>query len=155
MKACQYRVALEDGRIICEKISEGNPEVGPNICGRCPVMGVNCEHLRFTLRKIGHTPIVVRYSNGRSEVWDENPPAVEFIHGACAEKVMPISGPQDCVGCQVRCPARREASHTIPTIVRDPIVADNGNVILFPTTSVHQARNAGYERAAQVASGQE
>lgn len=138
MKPCEYRTALEDGRIICEKITEGNPEVNPNICRHCPMTAINCQHLRFTLCKVGHKPILVRYGNGATEVWDDNPPGVELVRGACAEKVMPVTGARDCVGCRVRSPA-----HEVPARERQPVesatvVASVGNVIQFPTAAPRQ-----------------
>lgn len=145
MKPCEYREALDDGRIICEKITEGNPEVNPNICRRCPVTSINCQHLRFTLRKVGHKPIFVRYGNGATEVWDDNPPAVDFVRGACAEKVMPISSAQDCAGCQVHCPARevvreREPAHGVP------VTAPAGNVIPFRAIATRTSSDAPARR---------
>lgn len=140
MRPCKYREALDDGRIICEKITEGNPEVNPNICRRCPVAKINCEHLRFTLRKAGHKPIVVRYGNGVTEVWDENPPSVEFVRGACAEKVMPISGSRDCAGCQVRCPVWETPLPDRVPANGATVVASAGNVIRFPSLDSRDER---------------
>lgn len=155
MRRCEYREALEDGRVICQKVAEGNPEVDPSICRRCPVMAINCQHLRFTLRKLGHKPILVRFGNGRTEVWDDDPPAVEFIHGACAEKVMPISGARDCVGCRVRCPVRREPAPESRPAIREPVVARGSNVIMFPTAGLQRAQVDGssYDRSASATAG--
>jgi hypothetical protein len=99
MKPCSLRHAEEDGRVVCKKIVQGDNEVGPNICRACPVMAINCTHLRFTLQKITSTAILVRYGNGRSEVWAADPPRVALARGACAAKVMPIDGPKACAGC--------------------------------------------------------
>ncbi len=137
MKPCQFRQVREDGRMVCSKITEGNPGVDLGICRACPVMAINCTHLRFTLRKAGHQPILVRYGNGRSEVWDDDPLRVEFVQGACAEKVMPIRSPKQCVGCAVRCPARPVAVPDRRTPAREPAVAASADkVIPFPQSAI-------------------
>ncbi len=102
MKPCQFRHAEEDGRVVCEKIVQGDNEVGPNICRACPVMAINCSHLRFTLQKISSSSILVHYGDGRSEVWAGDPPRVTLAKGACAAKIMPIEGPKSCAGCALR-----------------------------------------------------
>lgn len=150
MRPCQYRSALDDGRIVCDKITEGSPEVNPNICRTCPVQAVNCQHLRFTLRKVGHKPIVVRFGNGASDVWDDDPPAVDLMRGACAEMVKPIRGWHDCVGCEARCAIWDDVPlDTGPLRTSAPQVANGapgGNVIWFPrrTEGVEGGRAAGW-----------
>ena len=137
MKPCQFRQVREDGRMVCSKITEGDPEVDLGICRTCPVMVINCTHLRFTLRKVGHQPILVRYGNGRSEVWDDDPLRVEFVQGACAEKVMPIRSPKQCVGCGLRCPARPLAAPQPRIAASEPaVVAQPDNVIPFPQSVI-------------------
>jgi hypothetical protein len=131
MRPCEYRTALDDGRIVCNKITEGSPEVNPNICRSCPLASINCSHLRFTLRKVGHKPILVRFGNGASAVWDDNPPAVELVRGACAEKVKPISSRRDCAGCDAQCPMWDNVPLQAP-LPRETAVASVGNVIRFP-----------------------
>lgn len=147
MRPCEYRTALDDGRIVCDKITEGNPEVNPNICRHCPLAVINCSHLRFTLRKVGHKPILVRFGNGASDVWDDDPPAVELVRGACAEKVKPIIGRRDCVGCDAQCPMWDNIPlESVP--LRGPLPreasvapADNvDNVIQFPPAANRTGR---------------
>jgi hypothetical protein len=133
MRPCEYRTALDDGRIVCDKITEGSPEVNPNICRNCPLAVINCSHLRFTLRKVGHKPILVRFGNGASDVWDDDPPAVELMRGACAEKVKPITGHRDCVGCEAQCPMWDHVPLQTP-MPREAIAARANNVIRFPAT---------------------
>jgi len=108
VKPCRYRKAEEDGRIVCQKIAQGDDEVTPNVCRTCPAMAINCDHLRFTLQKITPTAILVRYGNGRTEIWNDEPPRIEFLHSACAVEVMPIESPRQCAGCVLRCPAMAE-----------------------------------------------
>lgn len=125
-KPCCYRRAEEDGRIICEKIIQGDNEVSPNVCRTCPAMAINCGHLRFSLQKISPNTILVRYGNGRTEIWNDEPPRIEFVRGACATKVMPIEGPRQCVGCTLRCPTvveqveRQKVPQVAPQIIPFP-----------------------------------
>lgn len=104
MKPCIYRKAEEDGRIVCEKIVFGDNQVDPNLCRACPVAAINCAHLRFTLEKLESATILVRYGNGRSEVWPGEPARVSLSHGACAARVIPVEGPRTCAGCALRRP---------------------------------------------------
>lgn len=132
MKPCQYRQAEEDGRIVCEKIVCGDNQVGPNLCRRCPVAAINCTHLRFTLERVESSSILVRYGNGRSEVWPGEPARVSLAHGACAARVMPVAGPRACTGCALRDPVLAPQQ-----VVAAPAVAVTagraGRVIPFPT----------------------
>lgn len=104
LKPCQFRQVDNHGRILCGLIKGGDREVSVNLCRACPVPQINCQHLRATLTKNAPTPLTVRYATGRVEVWDNEPPAVEFRHAACAEKTMPIHSPRDCAGCPIRLP---------------------------------------------------
>lgn len=99
---CLHRSVAKDGRIVCAKIVEGDDEVSPNLCRSCPFKACNCRNLRFTLRKRVPRPIMVRYGNGRCEVWDDEPVSVCFVRAACAAKVAPIVGPKDCASCSLR-----------------------------------------------------
>lgn len=100
-KVCPYSSVTSDGRIICHKIIQGGKEVSPSLCRTCPVRACNCEHLRFSLRKISSSPIVVRYGNGKTEVWDNDPPKISFLWSACAVRVIPIENPEVCAHCSL------------------------------------------------------
>jgi hypothetical protein len=107
---CEHRTVSKDGRILCKKIVEGENEVSPNVCRDCPMRAVNCEHLRFSLRLSSPTPLTVRF-NGRTEIWDDGPPALAFERAACAARVVPIRDARACAGCTLRkehLPARSE-----------------------------------------------
>lgn len=132
MKPCKYRQAEEDGRIVCEKIVRGENEVGPNFCRSCPVAAINCTHLRFTLERVDSSTILVRYGNGRSQVWPGEPTRVSLVHGACAARLIPVEGPKACAGCALRSPA------ALPMAVAAAAAAAgqppaSGRVISFPT----------------------
>ena len=132
-RPCRYRTAAEDGRIICQKITQGNNEVAPNICRTCPAMAIHCDHLRFTLQKIIPSTILVRYGNGRTELWDDDPPRIEFVRGACAAKVMPIDDPRQCAGCALRCPTMiEEVTPAQEEAIEPQRVLQPAQVIPFP-----------------------
>jgi hypothetical protein len=99
---CEYRSVAADGRIICTKITSGDNEVSPNLCRNCPAKTIACQHLRFSLQKSSPSAIVVRYATGRTEVWNDEPPSVSFLHAACAAKVAPITSPKECAACSLR-----------------------------------------------------
>jgi hypothetical protein len=103
LSACEHRKVSKDGRIVCAQIVEGDNEVSPNICRDCPFKAVNCAHLRFTLRQTESTRLVVRY-NGRTEIWNDDPPELYFERAACAAKVVPIYEPRSCARCALRQP---------------------------------------------------
>ncbi len=103
LKPCPFRRADDEGHILCEKIKTGDREITPSVCHACPVIQINCAHLRATLDHSTRPPIVVRWSNGKTRVWDDF--ASEIIsleRAACAAKVMPIREPRDCVACALR-----------------------------------------------------
>ncbi len=104
LKPCPHRHVDDGGRILCGLIKAGDREVSVNLCRDCPVPQINCQHLRATMQKRVATPITVRFATGRVEIWDQEPPSVDFKHAACAEKTMPINSPRDCVGCPLRQP---------------------------------------------------
>lgn len=106
---CEYRTVSKHGRIICSKIAEGDNAVSPDTCRSCPFKAVNCSHLRFSLRQTSPSPIIVRF-NGRTEVWDDDPPELLFEQAACAAKVKPIDNPRACVGCALHQAVDRQAS---------------------------------------------
>lgn len=99
---CEYRKVSDDGRITCSKIVLGDSQVSPNQCRDCPAKACNCEHLRFSLQKPSLSPIIVRWGNGHTEIWDDHPPVISFLHSACQAKTIPISSPRDCTGCVLR-----------------------------------------------------
>lgn len=126
--ACEHRAVSRDGRIICQKIVDGDPEVSPNICRECPHKQVNCNHLRFSLRLHRPSPLVVRF-NGRTEVWDDGPPQLALERAACTERLVPIHGPRACESCPLRLPLR----DTMPESRSRPSSTAAGKVVSFPT----------------------
>ncbi len=123
MSICEYRSVDKDGRIICQKIREGDREVSPSLCRTCPARQSGCEHLRFTLAKTEPSPIVVRYATGRVEVWNNEPPAIRFHTAACALKVAPVQSASQCLACSARtCRGVQEAEPA----------ARAGNILVFP-----------------------
>ncbi len=114
-EVCAQRQVLADGRVVCDKVGRGNAEVSPALCATCPAAQVNCQHLRYTLRKDEPVPIVVRYAGGRTEVWDDLPPSIKFSQAACALRREPITSPADCAGCPLRlAPATRSKGVVVP-----------------------------------------
>ena len=103
LSPCEYRKVSKDGRIVCAQIVEGDNEVSPNVCRDCPFKAVDCGHLRFSLRQTSPNRLIVRY-NGRTEIWDDDPPDLQFERAACTAKVMPIYEPRSCAGCTLRQP---------------------------------------------------
>jgi hypothetical protein len=135
LTACEHRSVSKDGRIICKKIVQGNCEVSPNICRACPFRAINCAHLRFSLRQVTPSPLIVRF-NGRTEVWDDDPPEIHLERAACAAKVVPIEHPRSCKGCSLRQPLQ-ESAKRIPRAA--PRTAARGKVVPFPDRSVAAA----------------
>jgi len=101
LRSCEHRSVAPDGRIVCKKIVWGENRVGPALCQSCPVRAVDCAHLRFSLRHVSPTPLVVRF-NGRTEVWNDEPPALQFEQAACAAQVLPLASAGACAGCALR-----------------------------------------------------
>lgn len=126
-KVCVYRKVSQDGRIICQKIVQGDNEVSPNLCRDCPAKQVSCDKLRFCLQKSSPSPLVVRYGNGHCEVWDNEPARLSFLRAACTARIAPISDPRQCAACPLRTPAE-------PLSEDSPLsqVARGGKVIPFP-----------------------
>jgi hypothetical protein len=127
LSSCEHRAVSKDGRIVCQRIVEGDPEVSPNVCRDCPFKAVNCAHLKFSLRQISPSPLVVRY-NGRTEIWDDDPPELRFERAACTAKVMPIHGPRACAECALRKPLQAPVERPAPRRK----VAGAGKVVPFP-----------------------
>ena len=127
--AREHRMVAKDGRIMCSRIVEGESEVSPNVCRDCPFKAVNCRHLRFSLRQASPVPLIVRY-NGRTEVWDDEPPEVRFEQAACAAKVRPIGHPRQCAGCTLRQPLQPVAEKPIKRGRRP--APHGGSVVPFP-----------------------
>jgi len=125
LNPCPYRHVGDEGHIVCDKIKTGDREVTPNICRACPIAQINCGHLRATLDHQGHAPVVVRWGNGKTQVWDDQAPSISFRNAACAEKVIPIHSGKECAGCQLRQPllavqaiARATPAERRPTVTR-------------------------------------
>jgi len=100
---CENRSVAPDGRIVCKKIAWGENKVSPSLCRACPSQSVNCAHLRFSLRHSSPSSLLVRFS-GRTEVWTDDRPALEFQQAACALQVIPLSSPRSCASCSLRQP---------------------------------------------------
>jgi hypothetical protein len=128
LSLCEHRKVSKDGRIVCAQIVEGDNEVSPNICRDCPFKAVNCAHLRFTLRQTESNCLVVRY-NGRTEIWNDDPPELHFERAACAAKVVPIYEPRSCAGCALRQPLQAPVERP----ERRRRVAGTGKVVSFPS----------------------
>jgi hypothetical protein len=127
--SCEHRTVAKDGSIICRKIIEGDNEVTPNVCRACPFRAINCAHLCFSLVQTTPTPLVVRY-NGRTEIWNDEPPQLRFERAACAKRVMPIEHARSCAGCALRQPLKSPAE--APAERRRRQVVDSGKVVPFP-----------------------
>jgi hypothetical protein len=132
--ACEHRAVSKEGRIICQKITEGDPEVSPNICRDCPFKQIDCAHLRFSLRLDRPSPLVVRF-NGRTEIWDDGPPQLALERAACSERVIPINGPRVCASCPLRKPLG--LSMAAAKALRPAVAA--GKVVSFPAREVAAA----------------
>ncbi len=100
-RPCPHRSVSKDGRVVCAKIHQGDDSLSPNLCQRCPFRTIDCAHLRFSLRLSSPSPLVVRF-NGRTEIWDDDPPRLSFAQAACAALALPI---EQCHGCST-CPLR-------------------------------------------------
>ena len=141
---CEHRSVAPDGRIVCRKIAWGENDVSPSLCRACPSQTVNCAHLRFSLRHSPPSSLLVRFS-GRTEVWTDDRPALEFQQAACALQVMPLHSPRSCASCAMRQPIRaaeapaRTAAETEPAARPRPANAGGtrptvtpGKVVPFP-----------------------
>jgi hypothetical protein len=128
LSPCEHRTVSKDGRIVCSKIVEGDNEVSPNVCRACPLRAVNCAHLRFSLRKTSATALIVR-CNGRTELWNDDPPQLLFERAACAAKVMPIDQARSCAGCTLRQPLQIPAEQVAHQVRR---ANSTGKVVPFP-----------------------
>ena len=135
LSSCEHRTVSKDGRIICSKIVDGENEVTPNLCRACPFKAVNCRHLRFSLRQITPSPLIVRY-NGHTEIWNDDPPELRFERAACAARVIPVESPRACLGCSMRCPINAPAERPKR---RERQPAQDGNVVPFPLPDVAAA----------------
>jgi len=125
---CEHRTVAKDGRIVCSKIVQGAAEVSPNTCRTCPFKAINCAHLRFSLEQTEPRRLVVRH-NGKTEVWDDEPPEVRFERAACAARVLPIDHPKQCAGCALRQPAQPVET---PAPRRRRVAAAGAKVVPFP-----------------------
>lgn len=123
---CEHRTVSRDGRIVCAKITQGDNTVSPELCRACPARTVNCSHLRFSLSRSAHVPLLVRF-NGRTEVWTDDTPELGFCHAACAERVAPVLQPRACASCPLRSPCQAAA----PAALAARAARGNGHVIAF------------------------
>ena len=128
LSPCDHRTVSKEGEIVCAKIVEGEREVSPTICRVCPFRAADCKHLRFSLRQVRPSPLIVRH-NGRTEIWDDEPPRVVFQQAACAARIVPIDDARTCAGC-----ALREAGDSVsqPLIRRRRRASSAGKVVPFP-----------------------
>jgi hypothetical protein len=124
---CEHRTVAKDGRIVCSKIVQGEAEISPNVCRACPFKAVNCAHLRFSLEQTEPHRLVVRY-NGKTEIWDDEPPELRFEHAACAAKVLPIDHPRQCANCALYQPV----AQPVPRPARRRVAAAGAKVVPFP-----------------------
>ena len=148
LSPCEHRTVSKDGRIICGKIVEGDSSVSPDICRGCPVRAVNCCHLSFSLQQTSPSPLVVRF-NGRTEVWDDDPPEILFDQAACAARVIPIASPRSCAGCTLRQPAEStQVGIAEVPIQRKRRAEAMGKVVPFPRRRVAAAAGEPRERDA-------
>ena len=128
LSGCEHKSVAPDGRIVCKKIAWGENKVSPSLCRSCPAQAVNCALLRFSLRHSPPSSLLVRYS-GRTEVWNDDRPALEFQQAACALQVMPLHSPRSCASCSMRQPVG--AAQAEPAAMPRPAAAP-GKVVPFP-----------------------
>lgn len=102
LKPCPYRIADNDGRILCNQIKNGDRQVSAGMCQACPIAEIDCAHLRSTLSNPFRAPLTIRWGNGKTEVWDDPAPPLVMERAACAAKTIPILSPLDCMGCSLR-----------------------------------------------------
>ena len=138
LSGCEHRSVAPDGRIVCKKIAWGENKVSPSLCRACPGHTVNCAHLRFSLRHSPPSSLLVRFS-GRTEVWTDDRPALEFQQAACALQVVPLHSPRSCASCSLRQPLGADAA---PAARPRPAAAP-GKVVLFPDQEREPAAATG------------
>jgi hypothetical protein len=129
---CEHRSVSDEGRVVCARIVRGDRTVSPDVCRACPFMVANCAHLRFSLRQMVPSPLIVRF-NGRTEVWDDDPPQVLFEQAACSAKVMRVEDIVSCTRCPLRQPVDADAGKPRPRRRR---AANAGKVVPFPGRDV-------------------
>ncbi len=101
---CPHRQVDAEGRILCDRIHAGDRAIDPQVCAVCPLAAVACAHLRATLANQAHPPLLVRYGNGQSAVWQDTLPPLTFTQAACAALARPIRSASDCGDCRLRQP---------------------------------------------------
>jgi hypothetical protein len=101
-KPCLFRRADDQGRILCNRIKTGDGQVTPNTCLACPIVAIDCRHLRATLEHRVSSAITVRYGNGKTQIWQDPTPGLTLERAACEERLVSISSPCDCAGCRHR-----------------------------------------------------
>jgi hypothetical protein len=138
LRGCEHRSVSKDGRIICAKISQGDPTVLTETCRSCPAQGVDCSHLRFSLNHSPHVPLVVRW-NGHTEIWSDDAPELCFCNAACAARVAPVLHPKACAGCPLRAPVQAVVDRPLP--IRQ--ASGHGKVVAFPARESEPALATG------------
>jgi hypothetical protein len=138
LKPCPYRLVDDEGLILCSQIKFGDREVSPAICRACPIAQINCAHLRATLAQQTRSPLIVRWGNGKTEIWDDPVPPIALQRAACSAKTIPILSPRDCAGCAIRqamvadlapnpSPTRRgEKARVAPALITQAIRSEPG-----------------------------
>jgi hypothetical protein len=126
---CEHRTVSKDGRILCVRIVEGDNVVSPEVCRTCPFQAANCTHLRFSLQQTSPSPLIVRF-NGRTEVWDDDPPELRFARAACEARVLPVEDPRECARCALRQSLHAPAEQPRR---RQRKVVGGGKVVPFPS----------------------
>lgn len=102
LKPCPYRLVDNEGRILCNQIKSGDRQISPGTCQVCPVAQIDCTHLRAALNQQSRVPLIVRWGNGKSEIWGDPTPPLILERAACSVLKTPILSPRDCVGCILR-----------------------------------------------------
>lgn len=160
---CPHRTVDREGRIVCDQVKEGEREVTLQACRMCPVSKVNCAHLRATLLHWSRPPITIRYGNGKTEIWDAEPPTLSVRRSACAALAIPLASTHDCAGCalhQAPCfvsmpPTRAQAqparkSHRVSPIARDLRRPATANKIVHLDRWLSREQSAQREAASMV-----
>ncbi len=102
LEPCLYRRVNDDGLVLCGKIKTGDRAVTGGDCQACPIVQIDCSHLRATLLHSGHPPLLVRYGNGKMEVWDDPTPPLTFERAACAVRIQSLASSHECAACAER-----------------------------------------------------
>jgi len=138
LNPCRFRDVTEHGELVCSKITGSSRDVSLQICQTCPVGAIGCQHLRVSLRKQEGGSILVRFGNGRTEVWEGEPAGARLQRAACAELRVPVSGPQMCAVCGLRSPVSTQ-EQGIAQRVAQVAEAGAGNIVAMPASAATSA----------------